>query len=211
MADSKAQEKFSAARRRRALDSFNHPATIDDLAKGLGVAYYTARRIVNELLELGQIKPNGNMRERHILYIRSSKGNNLPSIYNQYGDTHFDLLDYLDGMHSANFPATSSEQAARNFLVTVLELMHLASVVKEHGTSGTTVPERLDDIHMSLINSISLLKSTTVMLQQLAEYEIFWTTDGLKLIASANGFDPVKIDNIYAAYLQQTNQPTESE
>ncbi|HET7713343.1 MAG TPA: hypothetical protein VFK94_02845 [Patescibacteria group bacterium] len=202
-----AQERFAAARRRKALDTFNVPATIKDLESALGVNYHTARRITIELLDLGQIKPNGNMRERHILYIRSSKGNMMPSIYNQYGDTHFDLIDYLKGMKDAGFPATSSEVAARSFLTTVLELMHLCSVVKEHGSVET---ERLEELHNQVINNIALLKSTTNMLQQLAEYEIFWSNEGLKRIASSNGFDNVLISNIYATYLKQfTESPTE--
>jgi len=194
-----ARDRFETARRRRALEVFNHPATIDDVSTTLGVNYHTARRITLSLLDLGQIKPNGNMRDRKVLYIASTKGTGLPSIYNQYGDTHFDLMDYLEGMHKGGFPATTSEVAARSFLTTVLELMHLASVVKEHGSIDS---DRLDDVHANLINSISLLKSTTLMLQQLAEYEVFWTTDGLKRIASSNTFDQIKIDNIYAAYLR---------
>jgi hypothetical protein len=194
-----ARERFETARRRKALEVFNHPATIDDISESLGVNYHTARRITLALLELGQIKPNGNMRDRKVLYIASAKGSGLPSIYNQYGDTHFDIVEYLEGMHDKNFPATSSEVAARAFLTTVLELMHLASVIKEHGSIDS---DRLDDVHSNLINSISLLKSTTNMLQQLAEYEVFWTTDGLKRIATSNAFDQIKIDNIYAAYLR---------
>jgi hypothetical protein len=31
---------------------------------------------------------------------------------------------------------------------------------------------------------------------------VFWTTDGLKRIATSNAFDQIKIDNIYAAYLR---------
>jgi hypothetical protein len=179
-----ARERFETARRRKALEVFNHPATIDDISESLGVNYHTARRITLALLELGQIKPNGNMRDRKVLYIASAKGSGLPSIYNQYGDTHFDIVEYLEGMHDKNFPATS---------------MHLASVIKEHGSIDS---DRLDDVHSNLINSISLLKSTTNMLQQLAEYEVFWTTDGLKRIATSNAFDQIKIDNIYAAYLR---------
>jgi hypothetical protein len=43
------------------------------------------------------------------------------------------------------------------------------------------------------------------MLQQLAEYDIFWTQDGLQTIANGNDFDQNIVDNIYIAYLHSVN------
>jgi len=201
-----ARERFASERRKIALKTFNKPASIDDLAGDLGVAYHTARRVVEELTELGTIKPTGQVRDRKVLFISATKEETLPAIYNQYGDTYFDLITYLKGMHEADFPATSSEIAARNFLTTTVTLMHYAAVAKEHGNVSN---EDLDTLHGNLLDSITLLKSTANMLQQIAEYDIFWTSEGLKKIAHNNAFDDLSIESIYAAYLKST-QLTES-
>jgi hypothetical protein len=196
------RDKFNIARRKLVIESLVIPKSIDQVAKDTGIPYHTMRRVVAELLELGTVKPTGQQLGSKILYIQSSKADTIPTIYNEHGDVHFSPLDYIKSMAEANFPVSQTEVAARSFLTTVIELFHLAAVA---GKTGAVDLESLNTLHHNLLNNIALIRSTVLMLQQLAEHEIFWSEEGLKKIASNNTFDQNQIEEIYIQYLRSVN------
>lgn len=154
----------------------NGPHTLDEIADRMTSNYYTIRKSMLELEELGLAYRTGQVKDRKEIWSAGQSGG-IPEFFDPTGNRKIPVDEVALAAESGT-PA--SVKAASAFFEIVQQLVQL-SIELANGTANVT-PGQLQALRHQMIVNKSYLKNLVGFYEQTLQNPSFWSLDELGVI-----------------------------